>query len=213
MSCKGIGEEFGKLADEIDKLSEEFDALIDKTTDKITGALGLPALEAKMLAEYASLKALLQGEFPSINTILDDLTKNGIPFAQELEVVLNLASDGQNFVNEVERLKQKYGDEDDVINGILDDPSGFLRDLGGDLENLCESVPSIEKAKNGEKQLTVNAQSFDGLLDLEEIISEGLSPSIDRLKDVLSDPSNFIRIVPGEADSKITNEVDSVYST
>ena len=73
--------------------------------------------------------------------------------------------------------------------------------------------PSIEKAKNGEKQLTVNAQSFDGLLDLEEIISEGLSPSIDRLKDVLSDPSNFIRIVPGEADSKITNEVDSVYST
>lgn len=213
MSCKGIGEEFGKLADEIDKLSEEFDALIDKTTDKITGALGLPALEAKMLAEYASLKALLQGEFPSINTILDDLTKNGIPFAQELEVVLNLAADGQNFVNEVERLKQKYGDEDDVINGILDDPSGFLRDLGGDLENLCESVPSIEKAKNGEKQLTVNAQSFDGLLDLEEIISEGLSPSIDRLKDVLSDPSNFIRIVPGEADSKITNEVDSVYST
>ncbi len=213
MSCKGIGEEFGKLADEIDKLSEEFDALIDKTTDKITGALGLPALEAKMLAEYASLKALLQGEFPSINTILDDLTKNGIPFAQELEVVLNLAADGQNFVNEVERLKQKYGDEDDVINGILDDPAGFLRDLGGDLENLCESVPSIEKAKNGEKQLTVNAQSFDGLLDLEEIISEGLSPSIDRLKDVLSDPSNFIRIVPGEADSKITNEVDSVYST
>lgn len=213
MSCKGIGEEFGKLADEIDKLSEEFDALIDKTTDKITGALGLPALEAKMLAEYASLKSLLQGEFPSINTILDDLTKNGIPFAQELEVVLNLAADGQNFVNEVERLKQKYGDEDDVINGILDDPSGFLRDLGGDLDNLCESVPSIEKAKNGEKQLTVNAQSFDGLLDLEEIISEGLSPSIDRLKDVLSDPSNFIRIVPGEADSKITNEVDSVYST
>ena len=213
MSCKGIGEEFGKLADEIDKLSEEFDALIDKTTDKITGALGLPALEAKMLAEYASLKALLQGEFPSINTILDDLTKNGIPFAQELELVLNLANDGQNFVNEVERLKQKYGDEDDVINGILDDPAGFLRDLGGDLENLCESVPSIEKAKNGEKQLTVNAQSFDGLLDLEEIISEGLSPSIDRLKDVLSDPSNFIRIVPGEADSKITNEVDSVYST
>ena len=60
---------------------------------------------------------------------------------QELEVVLNLAADGQNFVNEVERLKQKYGDEDDVINGILDDPSGFLRDLGGDLENLCESVP------------------------------------------------------------------------
>ena len=213
MSCKGIGEEFGKLADEIDKLSEEFDALIDKTTDKITGALGLPALEAKMLAEYASLKALLQGEFPSINTILDDLTKNGIPFAQELELVLNLANDGQNFVNEVERLKQKYGDEDDVINGILDDPAGFLRDLGGDLENLCESVPSIEKAKNGEKQLTVNAQSFDGLLDLEEIISEGLSPSIDRLKDVFSDPSNFITIVPGEADSKITNEVDSVYST
>ena len=75
MSCKGIGEEFGKLADEIDKLSEEFDALIDKTTDKITGALGLPALEAKMLAEYANLKALLQGEFPSINTILDDFNE------------------------------------------------------------------------------------------------------------------------------------------
>ena len=55
MSCKGIGEEFGKLADEIDKLSEEFDALIDKTTDKITGALGLPALEAKNVSvEYAS---------------------------------------------------------------------------------------------------------------------------------------------------------------
>ena len=57
--CSGLGEQFAEIAGQIDDLSDKFDSLVDKLVDKITNALGLPAVEAKFRAEYALILSLI----------------------------------------------------------------------------------------------------------------------------------------------------------
>ena len=210
MSCKGIGAEFGKLADKVDELQDTFDAAVDKAVDKITGALGITALEAKMAAEYGIIQSALQGEFPSLDSIFQKLKENGLPFADDIGTIIKLANQGQNFANHVESLKAKYGDSDDIVNGILDAPAGFVRDFGADLENLCDLFPNIQKAKDGDLKIVDNKGSLDGIIDLVEIKREGFSPTIKRLKDALKN-LELVDAVDNSS-SKINEFVDSVYS-
>ena len=92
----------------------------------------------------------------------------------------------------------------------MDDPAGFVRDFGADLENLCDLFPNIQKAKDGDLKIVDNKGSLDGIIDLVEIKREGFSPTIKRLKDALKN-LELVDAVDNSS-SKINEFVDSVYS-
>jgi hypothetical protein len=130
------------------------------------------------------IEAAFQKEFPNLESFFEQL-KEGIPLSQELETIMNLGAQSVAALDKINELKAKYG-SDSVVDDILNDPAGFIEGLGGDLEALCEAMPNYEKAKDGTIKVKAAKFNFDGAeIDVEEILSEGLSPTIRRLKDSL----------------------------
>lgn len=182
--CSGLGEQFAEIAEQIDGLSDKFDALVDKFTDKITNALGLPAVEAKFRAEYALLQAAMKKDFQSISGILDGLDGG---FTDDLKTLAKVGLQTAAFINKVEEMKDKYGGSSGSIDEILDDPGAFLTELGRDIESLCAAFPNYEKAKNGSVKLRMPPGALDFEISFREIISEGISPTLKRIEESLKE--------------------------
>lgn len=184
MSCKGIGKAFTELAGGIDEISAKFDLAIDNLVDGVADSVGLTAAKLKFDLMLVEIEAAFQKEFPNLDSFFEQL-KEGIPLSQELETIMNLGAQSVAALDKINELKAKYG-SDSVVDDILNDPAGFVEGLGGDLEALCEAMPNYEKAKDGTIKVKAAKFNFDGAeIDVEEILSEGLSPTIRRLKDSL----------------------------
>lgn len=184
MSCKGIGKAFSELAGGIDEISAKFDTVIDELADGVADSIGLTAAKVKFDLMLVEIEAAFQKEFPNLESFFEQL-KEGIPLSQELETIMNLGAQSVAALDKINELKAKYG-SDSVVDDILNDPAGFVEGLGGDLEALCEAMPNYEKAKDGTIKVKAAKFNFDGAeIDVEEILSEGLSPTIRRLKDSL----------------------------
>jgi len=184
MSCKGIGKAFTELAGGIDEISAKFDTVIDELADGVADSIGLTAAKVKFDLMLIEIEAAFQKEFPNLESFFEQL-KEGIPLSQELETIMNLGAQSVAALDKINELKAKYG-SDSVVDDILNDPAGFIEGLGGDLEALCEAMPNYEKAKDGTIKVKAAKFNFDGAeIDVEEILSEGLSPTIRRLKDSL----------------------------
>ena len=184
MSCKGIGKAFSELAGGIDDISAKFDTVIDELADGVADSIGLTAAKIKFDLMLVEIEAAFQKEFPNLESFFEQL-KEGIPLSQELETIMNLGAQSVAALDKINELKAKYG-SDSVVDDILNDPAGFIEGLGGDLEALCEAMPNYEKAKDGTIKVKAAKFNFDGAeIDVEEILSEGLSPTIRRLKDSL----------------------------
>ncbi len=184
MSCKGIGAQFGEIADKIDQLQDRIDQVVDTTVDAIASELGIRGLQAKFLAMQGEFEALFQKEFGNLENFLDQL-KDGIPFSEDIQNLMALGAQTVEFVNKLEDLKDKYGN-DSAVEDILRDPAGFLDTLGADLEKLCEALPNFEKGKDGKIKVTAAKFNLDaGEIDAEELLNEGVSPLIKRIKEAL----------------------------
>ena len=184
MSCKGIGKAFTELAGGIDEISAKFDLAIDNLVDGVADSVGLTAAKLKFDLMLVEIEAAFQKEFPNLDSFFEQL-KEGIPLSQELETIMNLGAQSVAALDKINELKAKYG-SDSIVDDILNDPAGFVESLGGDLEALCEAMPNYEKAKDGTIKVKAAKFNFDGAeIDVEEILSEGLSPTIRRLKDSL----------------------------
>ena len=184
MSCKGIGKAFTELAGGIDEISAKFDTVIDELADGVADSIGLTAAKIKFDLMLVEIEAAFQKEFPNLESFFEQL-KEGIPLSEELQTIMNLGAQSVAALDKINELKAKYG-SDSVVDDILNDPAGFVESLGGDLEALCEAMPNYEKAKDGTIKVKAAKFNFDGAeIDVEEILSEGLSPTIRRLKDSL----------------------------
>ena len=184
MSCKGIGKQFGELADGIDEISDKISTAIDETADSIANELGITAAQVKFGILQGKIEAAFQKEFGDLKSALKQL-KEGIPLSEEIGDLINLGVQTVDFVNKAKELKEKYG-EGNIAEDFLRDPAGTLRSFGGDIEKLCESMPNYEKAKDGSIKVTAaKFQLEGGEIDFEEILNEGFSPTFERIKDSL----------------------------
>ena len=206
MSCKGIGEQFSELADGIDGISSQISDALDQTADTIANELGIAKAQAKFIALQGEVEAAFQKEFGDLKSALKQL-KEGIPLSEEMGDLINLGVQTVDFVNKAKELKEKYG-EGNIADDFLRDPAGTLRDFGGDIEKLCESMPNYEKAKDGSIKVTAAKFSLDGgEIDLEEILSEGFSPTFERFKDSLKN----IRLSVEPKESTVDKDLASPY--
>ena len=194
-NCSGLGDKFKELADTIDELSDAFDELVDKLTDKITNALALPAIEIKWKAEYALLMAGMRKDFAAIT---DYFAGANLPFSDDLKNLAALGVETFEFVQEVNRLKDKYGNESAMIDEILDDPAGFINGLAGDIDKLCAAMPSFEKGKDGKLKVRINPSALDLEISIREIIQEGASPTLKRIEDALKETLGTVELVHEE---------------
>ena len=199
--CSGLGEQFAEIAGQIDDLSDKFDSLVDKLVDKITNALGLPAVEAKFRAEYALLQAAMKKDFQSISGILDGLDGG---FTDDLKTLAKVGLQTAAFISKVDEMKDKYGGSSGSIDEILDDPGAFLTELGRDIESLCAAFPNYEKAKNGSVKLRMPPGALDFEISLREIISEGISPTLKRIEESLKEAAYSITL--SHEDYEFTDE-------
>jgi len=133
----------GELADELDGAFAIIQDKLKLLQDKINSIPGF--VDASLVAEIIKLRQLLDGQFPSIM----DLLNGQIQLPGEILKLVDLANDALAFKREVELLKEKYEDAD---LELLKDPtkiSDMLRDLQGDLNRLCDLVPTLEKDEDG----------------------------------------------------------------
>ena len=231
--CDAVGEFFEELADKIDELKEKFDQLIDLFVDKVSNFLGVPAVIVRWVVDYALIKAGLQKEFQSENIFKEvaGLIGVGAPggegegggsgaggpdgggpsFQDELRRLYQLGLDSQQFLEEVERMKRKWGGFDPSLDEILDDPSGWIRSLGADFERLCNMIPKYEAAKKGGLKVTTPAFGLGFPIPLIEILEEGPSPWITKLLDVLEE-LDFSGLEAHQHYDKITDEADGYCS-
>tara|TARA_B100001113_G_scaffold82700_1_gene65739 strand:- start:7892 stop:8518 length:627 start_codon:yes stop_codon:yes gene_type:complete len=208
MSCKGIGKAFGEIADKIDQLQDQIDLAVDTTVDAIASELGINFLKAKFLAMQGEFEALFQEEFGNLENFLKQL-RDGIPFADELGDLVALAAQTERFIAKAKEIEEKYGDKNNTINNIMRDPVGFFDSLGSDLESLCEAMPNFEKAKNGKIKVTSAKFNLDaGEIDAEELINEGVSPTIERLKDFLKN----LRLEVVQKESKVDKDTKNAFA-
>jgi len=206
MSCKGIGEQFSELADGIDGISSQISDALDQTADTIANEFGIAKAQAKFLELQGKIELAFQKEFGDLKSALKQL-KEGIPLSEEIGDLINLGVQTVDFVNKAKELKEKYG-EGNIADDFLRDPAGTLRDFGGDIEKLCESMPNYEKAKDGSIKVTAAKFSLDGgEIDLEEILSEGFSPTFERFKDSLKN----IRLSVEPKESTVDKDLASPY--
>lgn len=194
-NCTGLGDKFKELADTVDELSDTFDELVDTLTDKITNALALPAIEIKWKAEYALLMAGMRKDFAAIT---DYFANANLPFSDDLKNLAALGVETYEFVQEVNRLKDKYGNESAMIDEILDDPAAFINGLAGDIDKLCAAMPSFEKGKDGKLKVRINPSALDLEISIREIIQEGVSPTLKRIEDALKETLGTVELVHEE---------------
>jgi hypothetical protein len=217
--CDAVGVFFEALADQIDQLAEAFDELVDLLVDKISNFLGIPAIIVRWVVDYALIKLGLKKDFQS-----EEVFKNaaGIgsggggeqgcnTFTDELRALYQLGLDSAAFLQEAERMKRKWGGYDPSLDEILDDPSGWLRDLGADFERLCNMIPQYECDKKGGVKVTVAKHGLGFPIPLIEILEEGVSPWILKLLDALAE-LDFKGLEAHEHYDKIKDEADGYWS-
>ena len=219
--CDAIGEFFEELADKIDELRDKFDELIDKFVDKTSNALGIPAVLVRWVVDYALIKIGIRRDFQTeevFKTVagIGSAGPGGPPgggpsFADELRALYQLGLDTQAFAIEVERMKRKWGGFEPDIDTILNDPSRYIRNLGSDLERLCNMIPNWEAAKNGSAKVTVSAFGLGFPITLIEILEEAPSPWITRVLDILG-ILEFSGLEAHQHYDKITDEADGYCS-
>lgn len=224
--CDAVGEFFEELADKIDELSDKFDELVDLLVDKISNFLGVPAIIVKSVVDYALFKAGLKKDFQSEEVFKEimgvmgpDLGTGaagggtapgfggGPSFTDELKAIYKLGLDSVAFKNEVDRMKRKWGGFDPSLDEILDDPSGWIRDLGSDFERLCNMIPKYEADKKGGVKVTTPDFGLGFPIPLIEILEEGSSPWITKLLDILEE-LDFTGLQAYQHYDKITDEAD-----
>tara|TARA_B110000259_G_C13976595_1_gene386967 strand:+ start:230 stop:931 length:702 start_codon:yes stop_codon:yes gene_type:complete len=127
----------GELADELDGVFKIIDDKIAFVQNKINAIPGL--VDAELTAQIVILKAQMAEQFPQLAALSD--LKLALP--EEIKNIVDLAQDAVAFAGEIENLKEKYADAD---IDLLKDPaniSNLLRDIQGDLNRLCDLVPTL----------------------------------------------------------------------
>ena len=131
----------GDLAENIGGFLDEIDGVINKIQNKINQ---IPALiDAELAKHIADIKQKLEEEFP----LLSDLSQLKLALPEEIKNLADLAQDGIAFANEFDKLKEKYKDVDVEL---LKDPRNIvdlLKDLQGDLNRLCDMVPTMKEVE------------------------------------------------------------------
>lgn len=131
----------GDLAENIGGFLDEIDGVINKIQNKINQ---IPALiDAELAKHIADIKQKLEEEFP----LLSDLSQLKLALPEEIKNLADLAQDGIAFANEFDKLKEKYKDVDVEL---LKDPRNIvdlLKDLEGDLNRLCDMVPTMKEVE------------------------------------------------------------------
>ena len=89
MSCKGIGKQFGELADGIDEISDKISTAIDETADSIANELGITAAQVKFGILQGKIEAAFQKEFGDLKSALKQL-KEGIPLSEEILSLIHI---------------------------------------------------------------------------------------------------------------------------
>lgn len=229
--CDIVGEFFEELADKIDELKERFDQLVDLLIDKIANFLGVSAIIVKWVVDYALFRLGLKKEFNSAEVFKEAMGMLGIEtgevnphstpgagggggcgsFTDDLRRLAENGLDSNAAVQEAQRMKRKWGGFDPTLDEILDDPSGWIRDLGSDFENLCNMIVQYECAKRGGLKVTNPPYGLGFPIPLIEILEEGPSPWIVMLLDVLEE-LDFKGLEAHEHYDKIVDEADGFCS-
>ena len=142
--------QFGALGELADKLDDAFKTINDKiqsVQNKINQIPGM--IDAELAAQIQVIKQKLKDEFPQLKALTD--IKNALP--EEIKQAVAFANDAVAFATEVERLADKYKDAD---LDLLKDPqniTNLLRDLQGDLNRLCDLVPTFKTNDEGDSEL------------------------------------------------------------
>jgi hypothetical protein len=217
--CDAVGVFFEALADQIDQLAEAFDELVDLLVDKISNFLGIPAIIVRWVVDYALIKLGLKKDFQSeeVFKAAQGLGGGGggeqgcATFTDELLRLYQLGLDSAAFLQEAERMKRKWGGFDPSLDEILNDPSGWIRNLGADIERLCNMIPQYECDKKGGVKVTVASFGLGFPIPLIEILEEGVSPWILKLLDALAE-LDFKGLEAHEHYDKIIDEADGYWS-
>ena len=228
--CDIVGEFFEELADQIDELKEKFDQLVDLLIDKIANFLGVSAIIVKWVVDYALFRLGLKKEFNSAEVFKEAMGMLGIEtgevnphsapgaggggcgsFTDDLRRIAQNGLDSNAAFQEAQRMKRKWGGFDPTLDEILDDPSGWIRDLGSDFENLCNMIVQYECAKRGGLKVTQPSFGLGFPIPLIEILEEGPSPWIIMLLDVLEE-LDFKGLEAHEHYDKIVDEADGFCS-
>lgn len=175
----------GLLADQIDEGMDFIQQKIQMVQNKINQ---IPAMiDAELAAKVALIQAEIEKQFP----IITDLKQLDLSLPDEIKNIVAFAQDAAAFANEVETLKDKYADAD---LDLLKDPaniSNLLRDLQGDLNRLCDLVPTVVINDEGKVEIRGRGNTEIEVLsrpniDVKSLLTkEGRAIAIKQVKDSL----------------------------
>ena len=175
----------GLLADQIDEGMDFIQQKIQMVQNKINQ---IPAMiDAELAAKVALIQAEIEKQFP----IITDLKQLDLSLPDEIKNLVAFAQDAAAFANEVELLKDKY---EDAGLDLLKDPanvSNLLRDLQGDLNRLCDLVPTVVINDEGKVEIRGRGNTEIEVLsrpniDVKSLLTkEGRAIAIKQVKDSL----------------------------
>ena len=175
----------GLLADQIDEGMDFIQQKIQMVQNKINQ---IPAMiDAELAAKVALIQAEIEKQFP----IITDLKQLDLSLPDEIKNLVAFAQDAAAFANEVEALKDKY---EDAGLDLLKDPanvSNLLRDLQGDLNRLCDLVPTVVINDEGNVEIRGRGNTEIEVLsrpniDVKSLLTkEGRAIAIKQVKDSL----------------------------
>jgi hypothetical protein len=175
----------GLLADQIDEGMDFIQQKIQMVQNKINQ---IPAMiDAELAAKVALIQAEIEKQFP----IITDLKQLDLSLPDEIKNLVAFAQDAAAFANEVELLKDKY---EDAGLDLLKDPanvSNLLRDLQGDLNRLCDLVPTVVINDEGNVEIRGRGNTEIEVLsrpniDVKSLLTkEGRAIAIKQVKDSL----------------------------
>lgn len=196
----------GLLADQIDEGMDFIQQKIQMVQNKINQ---IPAMiDAELAAKVALIQAEIEKQFP----IITDLQQLDLSLPDEIKNLVAFAQDAAAFANEVEALKDKY---EDAGLDLLKDPanvSNLLRDLQGDLNKLCDLVPTVVINDEGNVEIRGRGNTEIEVLsrpniDVKSLLTkEGRAIAIKQVTDSLkSIEVNFIDIGTGNISKESEN--------
>ncbi len=208
--------QIGALGELADKLDEGFSVIQDKmqlVQNKINSIPGI--IDAELAAVYAEIQLQLQTQFPQLTSLAD--LKKALP--EEIKDIVSLANQGVLFLSEVERLKEKYEDAD---IDLLKDPeniTNLLRDLQGDLNKLCDLVPTYKEVtdpETGEKKMELRGRGNSEIevrsrpnIEAKSLLSkEGRKLAVKQIKDSLG---SIRAVLPEGGTGNISKEGENRY--
>lgn len=148
MSC-GISKDLLKLADEISAVNQE----LKNFGDELLGTVG-DALKIQELQEHYDKIKTAYDAFKNGNFL--DAVTNYLPdnLQDDIGTAIALYNQGKNFLDELNKVKSKWEGFDGEGIGSLEDIANSIRSLSTDLDNLCQKIPNIERAKSESGEIT-----------------------------------------------------------